>query len=79
MSSNKKHIYFSTYSQMIHNLASKGLEIDNRKISCEILKSRGYYNLIKRYNHEFYIEGTNEYQPHTNIMDLYFFHRMKMI
>lgn len=54
----------------------KNLVIESRRLATELLKSRGYYNLINRYKHEFYTDN-NLYQDNTSIMDLYLFHRME--
>ena len=54
----------------------KNLSLGSKRLAIELLKSRGYYNLINRYKHEFYTD-CNMYQEDTSIMDLYLFHRME--
>ncbi len=61
---------------MVDNLMQKNLSIESKRLAIELLKSRGYYNLVNRYKHEFYTDN-NRYQEHTSIMDLYLFHRME--
>lgn len=61
---------------MIDKLTQKNLSIKSKPLAIELLKSRGYYNLINRYKHEFYTKD-NLYQEDTSIMDLYLFHRME--
>lgn len=71
-----KRTKFSTYSEMIDNLMQKNLSLGSKRLAIELLKSRGYYNLINRYKHEFYTDH-DMYQEDTSIMDLYLFHRME--
>lgn len=61
---------------MVDNLMQKNLSLGSKRLAIELLKSRGYYNLINRYKHEFYTDR-NMYQEDTSIMDLYLFHRME--
>ena len=74
----KKKTSFKTYSQLLDNLRNHGLTISGEKISREILKTRGYYNLINRYKNDLYIKGKNEFDENiTTIETLYHFHRME--
>lgn len=61
---------------MVDKLTSKNLSIESKSLAIELLKSRGYYNLVNRYKHEFY-NKKHEYKDNTSIMDLYLFHRME--
>lgn len=75
----KKHkeVQFHNYPYMIDKLRSKGLLIDSNTLAIEILKSRGYYNLINRYKEEFYITGKKKYREDVRITDLYYYHRIE--
>lgn len=61
---------------MIDKLEGKNLSIESKALAIELIKSRGYYNLVNRYKHEFYTDK-NQYKDNTSIMDLYLFHRME--
>lgn len=61
---------------MVDKLNHKNLSIESKPLAIELLKSRGYYNLVNRYKHEFYTEN-HQYKDGTSIMDLYLFHRME--
>ncbi len=61
---------------MVDKLTQKNLSIESKPLAIELLKSRGYYNLINRYKHEFYTNN-HHYKDSTSIMDLYLFHRME--
>lgn len=76
MSKKIKKTNFSTYSEMVDKLNHKNLSIESKPLAIELLKSRGYYNLVNRYKHEFYTEN-HQYKDGTSIMDLYLFHRME--
>ncbi|MCP0886975.1 Abi family protein [Ligilactobacillus sp. WILCCON 0076] len=70
-------ITFKNYKHMINKLRDKGMIIDNEYLAIELLKSRGYYNLINRYKEEFTIPNTKNFQPNTHITDLYYYHRIE--
>lgn len=74
----KKKAEFKTYSQLLDNLRNHGLIISGEKISQEILKTRGYYNLVNRYKNDLYLKGKTEFDGTiTTIETLYHFHRME--
>lgn len=62
---------------MVTKLRDKGMSIDNTALTIEMLKARGYYNLVNRYKEDFLDHDTNEYPPHTHLTDLFYYHRVE--
>lgn len=77
MSKKHKAIKFSSYSSMLERLRDKGLSIDNPALDIELLKARGYYNLVNRYKEHFQSEKDGLFPPHTHLTDLYYYHRVE--
>lgn len=73
----KKKAKFLTYQQQLDHLRDHGLIITNDRIGIELLKSRGYYNLINRYKKDLYRKGKHEYPIQTTLEDLYKYHRIE--
>ncbi|MCZ3847151.1 Abi family protein [Lactobacillus crispatus] len=73
----KKKVKFLTYQQQLDLLRDHGLIITNDRIGIELLKSRGYYNLVNRYKQDLYRKGKHEYPIQTTLEDLYKYHRME--
>lgn len=73
----KKKVKFKTYPELLNNLNKHSLNISGEEISLEILKSRGYYNLVNRYKDDLYRRNTHEFGTQTTIETLYHFHRME--
>jgi hypothetical protein len=61
---------------MLNKLRNKGMIIDDG-LAIELLKARGYYNLVNRYKEEFFVSGTTEYLPGTHMVDLFYYHRVE--
>lgn len=74
---NHKPIKFHTYPYMIDKLRKKDLIIDSNTIAIEILKSRGYYNLINKYKSEFLIPETANFKENTRLTDFYLYQRLE--
>lgn len=62
---------------MLKRLRDKGLSIDNPALDIELLKARGYYNLVNRYKEQFQSEKDGLFPPHTHLTDLYYYHRVE--
>ncbi|WP_420223145.1 Abi family protein [Pediococcus acidilactici] len=75
--SKHKPIKFHTYPYMLDKLRKKDLIIDSNTIAIEILKTRGYYNLINKYKSEFYIPGTTRFKENTSLTDFYWYQRLE--
>lgn len=73
----KKKVEFHTYRYMLNKLRDKDLILDSDFLSIEILKSRGYYNLINRYKSEFSKEDNLHFEENVHITDLYYYHRVE--
>lgn len=73
----KKKVKFLTYQQQLDLLRDHGLIITNDRIGIEILKSRGYYNLVNRYKEDLYEKGKKKYPIQTTLEDLYKYHRIE--
>lgn len=73
----KKKAKFLTYQQQLDHLRDHGLIITNDRIGIELLKSRGYYNLINRYKKDLYRKNKHEYPTQTTLEDLYKYHRIE--
>ncbi|RMC39083.1 Abi family protein [Lactobacillus sp. ESL0236] len=73
----KKKVKFKTYPELLNNLNNHGLNVSGEEISIEILKTRGYYNLVNRYKNDLYRKNINEFNTRTTIENLYHFHRME--
>lgn len=75
----KKHkdIEFSSYSKMIQKLHDKGMIIDDVPLAIELIKARGYYNLVNRYKAEFYKPNSKEFKSNTHLIDLFYYHRIE--
>lgn len=77
MSKHHQPIRFSTYEQMLTKLRSKGISVENQELAIEMLKTRGYYNLINRYKHDFTQSDTDRFTPGLHLADLFYYHRIE--
>lgn len=73
----KKKVQFKTYDQLLDNLREHGLNITNNGIAKEILKSRGYYNLVNRYKNILYEKNTHIYKINSSLVEMYLYSRME--
>lgn len=73
----KKKVQFKTYNQLLDNLREHGLNITNNGIAKEILKSRGYYNLVNRYKNILYEKNKNVYKINSSLVEMYLYSRME--
>lgn len=71
-----KNVKFLTYDQMVENLKKKNLSITDKKLAIELIKARGYYNLVNRYKNHVY-NRDNHYPNHTHLTDLFLFQAME--
>lgn len=71
-----KQVKFLTYEQMVDNLKNKNLSISDKKLAIELIKARGYYNLVNRYKNHIY-NSNRHYPNHTHLTDLYLFQVME--
>lgn len=71
-----KQVKFLTYEQMVNNLQKKNLSISDKKLAIELIKTRGYYNLVNRYKNHIY-NYNKHYPNHTHLTDLYLFQVME--
>lgn len=73
----KKKVKFKTYDQLLDNLRDHGLTITNNGLAIEMLKSRGYYNLVNRYKNSLYEKNKNQYRPNSSLTEMYQYSRME--
>lgn len=73
----KKKVRFKTYDQLLDNLRDHGLTITNNGLAKEMLKSRGYYNLVNRYKNSFYVRNRNQYKINSSLTEMYQYSRME--
>ena len=71
-----KNVKSLTYDQMIENLKNKNLTITDKRLAIELIKARGYYNLINRYKNHVY-NWNKHYPNHTHLTDLFLFQTME--
>lgn len=77
MSQHHQPIRFSTYEEMLAKLNAKGLLIQNPDLAIEMLKARGYYNLVNRYKSDFTQPNTNRFVPGLYLADLFYYRRIE--
>ena len=73
----KKKVEFKTYNQLLDNLREHGLNITNNGLAKEILRSRGYYNLVNRYKNILYEKNKNIYKVNSSLVEIYLYSRME--
>lgn len=61
---------------MVENLQKKNLTIADKGLAIELIKARGYYNLINRYKNHVY-NWDKHYPNHTHLTDLFLFQTME--
>ncbi|MEE6647832.1 Abi family protein [Limosilactobacillus pontis] len=76
MTKKLKQAKFLTYEQLVDNLKQKNLTISDRALAIELIKARGYYNLVNRYKNHVY-NYDKHYPNYTHLTDLFLFQAME--